>query len=47
MFRLEIGHLQDYFVLPTREEDDMKKVILLLRFSQSSPLLYMISVNTY
>jgi len=29
------------------EEDDMKNVILLLRFTRSSPLLYLIAVNTY
>jgi hypothetical protein len=29
------------------EEDDMKKVISLLRFSWSSPLLYLIAINIY
>ena len=29
------------------EEDDMKRVILLLRFTRSSPLLYLIAVSTY
>ena len=29
------------------EEDDMKKVTLLLRFTGSSTLLYLIAVNTY